>query len=366
MRNWYFADKAEEIPTPALLVYPQRIEENIGKMIKIAGSPQKLRPHVKTHKMSEVVKLQIARNITRFKCSTIAEADMTAAAGGSDILLALQPVGIQIDRYFELLKKYPGTRFSAIVDTPSITNGIARRAETALVTADVWLDINNGMDRTGIVPDKKALQLYLDISHNKHLNMRGLHVYDGHIHDRELIDRHVKCEGDFEAVRSLVSEIMKAGIERPVIVAGGTPTFPIHAARENTETSPGTCLLWDSGYEEHFPDLNFLQAAVLLMRIVSKPDRDLICLDIGHKAIAAEMPHPRIRFFTLDVKRFVNHSEEHLVVESNDAMKYQVGDLVYGVPWHICPTVPRYPFAYVVRDNKIAGKWNIDARDRIV
>jgi D-serine deaminase-like pyridoxal phosphate-dependent protein len=229
---------------------------------------------------------------------------------------------------------------------------------------DLWLDINNGMNRTGIEPEKNALQLYLGIARSPYLKIRGLHVYDGHIHDRALIDRHVKCEGDFEPVRLLILEIAKAGLDKPVVVAGGTPTFPIHASRDNTETSPGTCILWDSGYDEQFPDLSFLQAAVLLMRVVSKPAENLLCLDLGHKSIAAEMPHPRIKFFSLQVNRFLNHSEEHLVIETDNAGKYRCGDLVYGVPWHICPTVPRYPSAIIIQDRKIAGEWKIDARDR--
>ncbi|HEX2394688.1 MAG TPA: D-TA family PLP-dependent enzyme [Bacteroidales bacterium] len=364
MRNWHVVDGSQEIPTPALLIYPERIKENIIRMIRIAGSPDKLRPHVKTHKMSEIIRLQVAAGITRFKCSTIVEAEVTASAGGEDILLAMQPVGKQIDRFFMLMNKFPGKNFSTIVDDFEIVREIESKAKSENRIIDLWVDINNGMNRTGITPGKDAFRLYSELSGNPSFNVRGLHVYDGHIHERELIDRHVKCEGDFEPVRTLISDIIKAGMKNPVIVAGGTPTFPIHAKRENTETSPGTCLLWDSGYEEHFPDLSFLQAAVVLTRIVSKPGENLICFDLGHKAIAAEMPHPRVKIIGINIEKFLNHSEEHLAVQSRDASKFRCGDLFYGIPWHICPTVPRYPFAYTVRNNRIDGKWNIEARDR--
>lgn len=314
--------------------------------------------------MSEIVRLQVAQGITRFKCSTLAEADITASAGGTDVLLAMQPVGQHIEGFFRLMAKYRNTRFSVIVDDFSVVNRVSQIAEERKTTADLWVDINNGMNRTGISPGKQAFELYAAIAGNPHLKIRGLHVYDGHIRDRELIDRHVHCENDFKPVRQLISDIVQSGLEKPVVVAGGTPTFPIHARREDTETSPGTCLLWDSGYDEKFPDLNFLQAAVLLMRVVSKPAENLICLDLGHKAVAAEMPHPRIKFFELKPVNFINHSEEHLVVEPSDASNYSCGDLIYGVPWHICPTVPRYPFAYTVQENRIVGRWVVDARDR--
>lgn len=332
----------------------------------MARSPEKLRPHVKTHKMSEVVKLHFKYGITKFKCSTIAESEMVAQCGGKDVLLAMQPVDVQIDRFFKMADHYPDTQFSILVDSPDVIKILERKAIQNQRIAGLWLDINNGMNRTGILPDKKAIQLYHDLSGMSCFTMRGLHVYDGHIHDKLLIDRNARCENDFQPVNLLIQEIIHAGLKSPEIVAGGTPTFPFHAVRENTETSPGTCVLWDQGYSEQFPDLDFLHAATLLIRVVSKPNRNLLCLDLGHKAIAAEMPHPRVKLHDIHVDSFTNHSEEHMVIETKDAEKYLPGDVIYGVPWHICPTVPRYPTAYIVRAGRIEGEWKIDARDRII
>ncbi len=92
----------------------------------------------------------------------------------------------------------------------------------------------------------------------------------------------------------------------------------------------------------------------------------MLCLDLGHKSIAAEMPHPRITLLDIPVTRFISHNEEHLVIESTEADKWEPGDLVYGIPWHICPTVPRYKYAYVARDGKIESEWQVDARDRMI
>ena len=76
------------------------------------------------------------------------------------------------------------------------------------------------------------------------------------------------------------------------MVAGGTPTFPFHAQHTAHECSPGTTLLWDFGYHGSFPDLDYQHAAILLARVISKPANDCITLDLGHKAVAAENPHP--------------------------------------------------------------------------
>jgi D-serine deaminase-like pyridoxal phosphate-dependent protein len=105
---------------------------------------------------------------------------------------------------------------------------------------------------------------------------------------------------------------------------------------------------------------------VLLTRVISRPEPNLLCLDLGHKAIAAEMPHPRLRFMGLPAHQFINHSEEHLVIEMESADTYKPGDILYGIPWHICPTVARYPFVYVIRDHAVTETWNVDARDRMI
>jgi D-serine deaminase-like pyridoxal phosphate-dependent protein len=150
----------------------------------------------------------------------------------------------------------------------------------------------------------------------------------------------------------------------PAIVAGGTPTFPIHAAHDDVDCSPGTCFFWDAGYTENLPDLDFQPAALVLTRVASKPGGQRVCLDLGHKAIAAENPHPRVRLFGLEDAVAVGHSEEHLVVETRRAADLQVGTPVYGMPWHICPTVALYNDAVVIRNGRSTGRWSILGRAR--
>ena len=99
---WYLLVNAADVFSPALLVYPDRIECNIKKMLEIAGSIHKLRPHVKTHKIPEIIKLQMKYGIYKFKCATISETEMVARCGAKDILMAIQPVGPNIARFFSI------------------------------------------------------------------------------------------------------------------------------------------------------------------------------------------------------------------------------------------------------------------------
>jgi D-serine deaminase-like pyridoxal phosphate-dependent protein len=121
--------------------------------------------------------------------------------------------------------------------------------------------------------------------------------------------------------------------------------------------------LWDHGYASKLPDLDFLPAALVLARVVSKPGQNRLCLDLGHKAVAAENPPPRVFFPDLPDAKPVTHSEEHLVLETPRAVEFSIGSVLYGIPWHICPTVALHSHAIIVANGRAGERWRI-ARDR--
>jgi D-serine deaminase-like pyridoxal phosphate-dependent protein len=362
--QWYELENPTEVCSPALLVYPDRIEENIRSMIKIANGAMHLRPHVKTHKMAEVVMLQMKHGITKFKCATISEAEMVAKCGAPDILLAMQPVGPNLDRFFKLKHIFDKSKISCITDSEQIIIQLSDKARKTGLETHVWLDINVGMNRTGVIPGEKAIRLYSRIVDSPMLIAEGLHVYDGHIHEPDFAKRKKICDESYAPVQSMVEELEHDGITAIKIVAGGTPSFPVHAQRKGVDLSPGTTLLWDFGYSTSFTDMDFLNAAVLLTRIVSKPGKDLLCLDLGHKAVASEMAQPRVKLFGIKSYTVVGHNEEHMVIRTNEADKFNTGDHLYGIPWHICPTVDRHEFVTIVTNKKATGQWMVEARKR--
>src|SRR5262249_15549379 len=151
-KDWFDLNNAAEVPSPALLVYPDRIEENIRRMIGIAGGTDRLRPHIKTNKMSEVVQRLLAHGITKMKCATIAEAEMAAGCGVPDVWLAYQPVGPNIRRLLDLAQIYPKPRFSSIADNADSLRALSAAADAASARVEVLLDINCGQHRTGVAP----------------------------------------------------------------------------------------------------------------------------------------------------------------------------------------------------------------------
>jgi len=361
---WYRVENVNEVSSPALLIYPDRVEHNIKKMISMTGSPDKLRPHVKTHKMPDIISLQMNHGINKFKTSTIAETEMVARCGAKDILLAIQPVGPNIERFFELKKEFPGTSISCIADSEEIINQLSAMACRKNMETKVWLDINNGMNRTGVTPGADAVRLIRMIYDLPMLKAEGLQVYDGHIRDKELAMRKKISDNAFAPLLQLIDKLKNEGIGPLSIVAGGTPTFPVHALRKGVESSPGTLILWDYGYSSSFADMDYMHAAVLLIRVISKPGKDMLCLDLGHKAVASEMPQPRVKILGLEDYTIINHNEEHMVIKTNEAGSFRIGDVFYGIPWHICPTVDRYDSVTIINNHKATGQWNVEARKR--
>jgi D-serine deaminase-like pyridoxal phosphate-dependent protein len=365
VNNWYEVSNIDSIDSPALIVYEERIKKNISLLQSIATDNAKLRPHVKTNKISEVCKMMMDAGISKFKCATIAEAEMLAMLNAKDVLLAYQPVGPKTFRLIHLIKAYPSTHFACLVDNIQSADILNKAAAENQLVLSVFIDLNIGMNRTGIKPeDAYALADYIFSLSN--LLLKGLHAYDGHIRDADIHTRTQNSNNAFAAVTPLYDYLKKKTGKDFLIVAGGTPTFPVHALRNNVECSPGTFVFTDWGYKQGLADEPFDYAALVITRVVSIVNHQTLCVDLGHKSVAAENPLPRIYFLNAPQAQPVGQSEEHLVLHVEDTAQYKIGDVLYGVPVHICPTVALYEKAFVVNNGRINKEWKVAARNRYI
>jgi D-serine deaminase-like pyridoxal phosphate-dependent protein len=364
-QEWYDIKNVAEIDSPAFVVYVDRVKENIRIIKKMIDDVDRLRPHIKTHKTKEICLLLLEAGITKFKCATIAEAELLGIVNAPDVLFAYQPVGPKLLRVISLIKAYPSTNFSCLIDNAVSAKNISDAAQKENLTIPLFVDLNVGMNRTGINLGPGVVTLYQNISSLKGIELKGFHVYDGHIKSPDLNKRKEESDAVFRKIEQIKKELMAVGFEEPVIVAGGTPTFPIHAQRENIECSPGTFVYWDAGYVKNFPEQIFLPAGLVITRIISLPDKTKICLDMGHKAIAAEneLAH-RVVFLNAPGIKPVSQSEEHLVAEAQEGHSYKIGDVLYALPVHICPTAALYEKALIVENGTIVTEWRTAARDR--
>ncbi len=363
---WYEINDINQLDSPALVVYVDRVKENIQTLIDNIDHIDRLRPHVKTHKCMEVAELMMAARIHKFKCATIAEAEMLGMCYAKDVLLAYQPNGPKIARFIELIHKYPETNFSCLVDHIVSAQQMSIAAQRDELTIPLYVDLNVGMNRTGVEPEN-AMELCAEIVKLPSLRFMGLHAYDGHIDEIDLRKRKEKCMNVYHRVLNLNENLLARGIKDIVCVMGGSPSFPIYAQLPEVECSPGTFVYWDGNYLAGLPEQQFLPGALVVGRIISKPSATTLTVDIGHKSISSEYEiSRRIRFLNAPDLAAVSHSEEHMVMRAPENHPYQIGDVLYGLPGHVCPTCALYEHAVVIKNHRVDTTWKTIARSRVI
>ncbi len=362
--EWFAIDNIDTIDSPALVLYVDRIKQNIQTLVESIDNVDRLRPHVKTHKSAEVSQMMLNAGIKKFKCATIAEAEMLAMVGVPDVLLSYQPVGPKANRLMTLVQQFPNTKFSCLIDGIESAKHLSNVFSAQKILLEVYIDLNVGMNRTGIVPEA-ALKFYADCKSLNGITIVGLHAYDGHLRETNLVIRTKKCDEVFNTVEALQKTILKKHGTKLAIVAGGTPTYSIHSKRTEIECSPGTYIYWDKGYEQILKEQHYLFAALVVTRVISKPTDDTICIDLGHKSIASENPLAnRVFFLNATNLEPTGHSEEHMTFTIAGENTFSVGDVLYGVPYHVCPTIALHDEACVVQNHKVVERWKNVSRNR--
>lgn len=370
MNPVYVINNIDEVFSPALVFYKDLIRGNIAEAVRMVGSAKRLCPHAKTHKCKEIIRMQMDAGITTHKCATVAEAEMLAQCDVPDVLIAYPIVGPNVGRVRALVDKYPKSKFSVLCDHPDGAKGLSAGWAGMANKLDVLMDINVGHDRTGIKAGPAAADLYAQIAKSPGLNAAGFHVYDGHNHQESLADREAAVKALIGPVLELRKSIESKGLPVARMICGGTPTFPIWAKMEfpGMQCSPGTFTLYDLGYGAKYPELSgFKPAALVVSRVISKPLPNRVTTDLGHKAIAADPPAGK-RAVLLNVGEYTTilQNEEHFGFESSRAGDFKIGDVIYAVPTHVCPTVALHRRAYVVENNRVVGTWEIASRDRVL
>jgi len=365
MKDWFHIQNIEKLDSPALVLYPERIRSNIQTLIEsVGGNMDRLRPHIKTHKSIKVIHLCQELGISRFKCATLSEAEILGICKAPDVLLAYQPLGPKLIRYLNLIENYPETRFSCLIDNIHSASDLSSLGLEKKIIFSVYLDLNVGMNRTGIKPLPDGLKLFHECKDLKGIEIKGLHVYDGHIHVSDLNLRQ-EMVGQIYTLMEEFNQSLGPEYSNLNWIMGGSPSFPIHSSKNRVECSPGTFIYWDFNYQNAFPEQKFKIAALVISRVISHLDETHFCLDLGHKSVGAENPiDKRVYFLNAPELKFISQSEEHLVVESPKAQAYSLGTVFYGIPYHICPTVALYERAMIIQNHQYIEDWKIEARDR--
>ena len=365
MKDWYHIEDINNIDSPSIVLYEDRLMHNLHTMIAMVdGNLSRLIPHIKTNKMPKVIERMISLGISDFKASTIAEAEMATIEGARSVLIAHQLVGPKLSRFGRLITEYPDTRFTTIIDTISTVEKLQKEGQKANIKIGVYIDINSGMDRSGVKLGTDLEHILKRLPDYTFIDFLGLHIYDGHFREPDFNHRKQNVEDEITPVAILFEELRKAKPSLQMI-CGGTPAFTSHVLESNRICSPGTCVFWDWGYSEKLLEQEFKYVALVVTRVISKPIEGIVTVDLGHKSVGPENPiDKRVKFLNLKDYELLSQSEEHGVLKVKDWETIKVGDVFYGVPYHICPTINLHDEVSVIKDGKIVGTWDITARKR--
>ena len=363
----YRLENEADIASPALIYYPELIARNTRATIAMAGDAARLWPHVKSHKMAEMIDMQLEMGIRRFKCATLAELELTAGRGAEHVLLAYPLLGPNIARFLDDVDRFPDTQLYALGDSFAALEALDAACARRGRRVQWFCDVNLGMDRTGVPLDELTDFCRAAAARFAHLELVGLHCYDGQNHQTDPAERQAAVEAQMAPVFASRAALRAAGVDTPLVIAGGSPTFPCHAGEDGVFLSPGTVFLWDWGYQTHFPDLPFTPAAALLTRVVSHPAPGVFTLDLGCKAIASDPAGQRGCLLGVAGAAPMFQSEEHWtwrMPAGREAERPDIGAVLYVIPTHVCPTTALYRATVLGVSGRAEGEWVVAARNR--
>lgn len=359
----------EEVLTPALVVYPDIISSNIEQTLRLLdGDANRWRVHVKTAKLEYALRMMVERGVGNFKCATTLELLVACRSGAKDVLVAYPMVGANARRVGEIADAYPQVRVSVLAENEDQ----ARQWRGSSV--GVFLDINPGMNRTGIEQSRSdEVARLVRAVRDTGLEFRGLHYYDGQYGGLDEHERTAAAHSGYDSLLKVVTEVEHSGVDVPEVITAGTPTLPCSLAYQGFRdqefvhrVSPGTIAYNDATSLAQLPAEYELRPAVLVLtRVVSRPRTGVITSDAGHKAVSADAGVPTCVVVGHPELTPLSPSEEHLpLAVAGDAAGPEVGEPLYLLPRHVCPTVNNFDCALLVRNGQIEAVEKVTARGR--
>jgi D-serine deaminase-like pyridoxal phosphate-dependent protein len=365
----YAVSRVEDVLTPALLVYPEVIASNIERTLQLlGGDADRWRVHVKTAKLGYTVRLLAERGIRNFKCATTLELLVACQSGAADVLVAYPCMGANASRVRQIAEEFPQVCLSVLAENEE---QLQQWRGTRL---GIFLDINPGMNRTGIEQNHANEVVRLACATAAAgLEFRGLHYYDGHYGALDEPQRTEAAHQGYNRLLRIVSELEHSKTKVTEIITAGTPTFPcslsypgFRASRFRHRISPGTLVYCDATSLAQLPsEYGYRPAVLVLTRVVSRPRAEMITCDAGHKAVSADSGVPTCVVVGHPELTPLSPSEEHLPMSvAGGATGPQPGETLHLLPRHICPTVNNFDHALLVRNGEIASVERVSARGR--
>jgi D-serine deaminase-like pyridoxal phosphate-dependent protein len=365
----YRISDIDRILTPALVIYPEIVASNIARTLKLLDNDaSRWRAHVKTAKLAYSMRMLVERGVVNFKCATTLELLTACQAGAQDVLLAYPVVGANAIRARQIARQFSNVRISVLAETEE---QIRQWQGTRI---SIFLDINPGMNRTGIAQRQhdRIVALIREIRALA-LEFRGLHYYDGQYGAVELPARTAAAHSGYDRLLELISHVRAQGFDVEEVITAGTPTLPCSLGypgfkdrRFAHRVSPGTILYNDAtSLAQLPPQYGYAPAALVVTRIVSHPAADLVTCDAGHKSVSADAGLPTCVVMGHPHLEPLSPSEEHLPLKfAEGSVAPAIGTELFLIPRHVCPTVNSFDQALLVANGTVETVQDVSARGR--
>jgi D-serine deaminase-like pyridoxal phosphate-dependent protein len=352
------------VQTPALVLYPAFIDSNIKATIQaMNGDANRWRPHVKTAKSGDVVRRLIAQGVKQFKCATTLELLTTCEAGASDVLVAYPMVGANARRILDIAAMHPAVAISVLAESADQVKQWVNHP------IGIFLDVNPGMDRTGIQQDH--ISETIELATLAGAQFRGIHYYDGQISDPDPTARQARANRGYDQLLKLIAALSEAGVPAGEVITAGTPAMPcslafvpFQSAAFVHRVSPGTLVYNDWTSLDQLSTIPGLRAAALVVAtVVSHPKPGRFTCDAGHKSVSADAGVPTCAVLGHPDWIPGKPSEEHLPIDTANIEDVPaIGSFVYLLPKHVCPSVNQFDFALAIEGGAVLCTVEMDAR----
>jgi D-serine deaminase-like pyridoxal phosphate-dependent protein len=354
-----------DVDTPALLLDMDAFDRNLDRMdASLAGSAMRLRPHAKSHKCPEIALRQMAHGAVGVCCQKVTEAEAMVAGGIPDVLISNQVVGKRkIARLMALAQR---GRVSVLVDDTTNVAALNDAASQHGVTLNVLVEVNVGANRCGVPAGAAACTLARAVASSNHLHFRGIHAYQGAAqHVRSAQERQALIARAVEMVRETIALLNAAGIDCEIVTGAGTGTYLFEAASEvYNELQPGSYIFMDADYARNLdadgnPNQAFSHSLFIWTSVMShtKPGRAVV--DAGLKALSVDSGMPVV---AQAGAQYLGASDEHGVLDVEDASSYPLGHKLRLIPGHCDPTVNLHDWIVGYRGHTVEAVWPVTAR----
>lgn len=369
--------KIQDLKTPALILDYDILEKNIKRMQQKADENNvKLRPHIKTHKCTEIARLQVKSGAIGITASTIQEVYSFAHAGFSDITWAFPLNPSYLEEVFSILKKI---NLGLLIDSIEAFEIIENKSKSTGIKPAIWLEIDSGQHRSGIdFTSKKAQELANRILKSKHINFVGLLTHAGHAYNAQSVEEVKKIAIEEQEIILNAKEILFNGLPINASI-GSTPTISLADRIKNIdEIRPGNYVFYD--YSQVLLGSCKVEDCALsvLSTIVSiNKQANRLIIDAGALSLSKDTGPPQFKnyssygmihtdLFSKNINqnlRITNLTQEHGIVacsdESSVIERYKYGDKVRILMNHSCLTTSLFDFYYIVSGDKVIDRWEI-------